>query len=95
MIEQHLIQSVKKDGVAALTEVTSLLRMLELFSSILRSHQTGPSKFLRLLIKDRYVECLIEFYGRVKIEDRAVRQVFNEHVDEFKHCLHSTSTERE
>lgn len=46
-------------------------------------------------MKDRYVECLVEFFGRVKIEDREVRQVFTEHVDEFKHCLHSSATDYE
>lgn len=71
--------------------------MLELFSTILRSnHEKNESvKFLRLLLKDRYVECLVEFFGRIKIEDRSMRQVFSEHVDEFKHCLNSSASERE
>ena len=41
------------------------------------------------------MECLIEFFGRIKIEDRAARQVFSEHVDEFKHCLNSGKSEEE
>lgn len=48
---------------------------------------------LRLLLKDRHVECLVEFFARVKIEDRATRQVVSEYIDEFKHCLHSSSTQ--
>ena len=101
MLDSCLFKVLQTEGVASREEVVSLLRMLELFSTILRSHHetnrggNSPAKFLRLLLKDRYVECLVEFFGRVKIEDREVRQVFTEHVDEFKHCLHSSATDYE
>ena len=104
MLNNCLFQLLQSDGLASREQIASLLRMLELFSTILRSHhhvkesaagRNNPAKFLRLLLKDRYVECLVEFFGRVKIEDRAVRQVFTEHVDEFKHCLHSSASEHE
>ena len=34
---------------------------------------------------------LLEFYGRQKINNPQVKQVFQEHLDEFKHCLHLVS----
>lgn len=42
-------------------------------------------------MKDRYVECLVEFYARHKIEDRQMRQLFSEHVDELRHCYKASA----
>jgi len=64
--------------MASEEQVADLLRLMKLVSSILRSHydaqnSRSPANLLSLLMKDRYVECLVEFYARYKIEDRRMR----------------------
>ena len=82
-------------------EVAELLRLIKLFASILRSHYDDslngrtPAKLLRLLLKDRHFECLIELYARQKIENRRVRAIFSEHVDELRHSLQASADESE
>lgn len=48
---------------------------------------------LRLLLKDIYFECLLDLFARHKIEERSIRLVFAEFIDEFKHCMHASTSE--
>ena len=82
LIDEHLVSPLLTDGAATEQQVKALIQFLALVASILRAHQSeesstqSPVKFLRLLLKDRYAECLLEFYARHKIEDRKARQLF-------------------
>ena len=42
-------------------------------------------------MQDKYVLTLLEFFGRQKIMDQQVKQVFREALDELKHCYYSIS----
>ncbi len=70
-----------------------------MFSTVLRSYhedsERNPAKLLRLLLKDRYFETLVDLFVRHKIEQRKVRLVFQECVDEFKHCMQASADQRE
>ena len=95
LIKMCLLDQMSTSTNATNDEVRNTLGLVTLFTTILRSNQNSTALnhavFLRLLIQDRYVVSLLEFYGRQKITDSQVKQVFHENLDEFKHCLNSFS----
>ena len=77
-------------------EIKSVLALMTLLTTVLRSNQNSldglhHADFLRLLMQDRYVVTLLEFFARQRIRDQQMKQVFQEALDELKHCYYSVS----
>ena len=73
-----------------------VLALMTLLTTILRSNQNSQrdihhADYLKLLMQDRYVLTLLEFFGNQKIKDEQAKQVFREALDELKHCYYSIS----
>jgi hypothetical protein len=62
--------------------------MVVFFTSVLRGGNVrghGPAGILRLLLQDCYFEVLVELFQLVKVHHPKIRQIFSEHLDEFRH----------
>jgi hypothetical protein len=73
LIDRYLGTALSREDEAKDGELTNVIGLLSLLSSILRSGDRSeilsPSGMLRELLRDRYFEVLVEIFNRSKVHD--------------------------